>query len=78
MQSHLLGSAQYFGDDIHLLLCRKGIFDLREKWTESGSGLEYHSDVEAFTQPPDPLANTSHVREVDSQWLQLHPPFSLS
>ena len=45
---HLSAGAQHFIDDIYSLLCREGVFDLSEERTESGSGLEHHSDTEVL------------------------------
>ena len=66
---YLSAGAWNFVDDVGLLLHREGVLDLSEERTESESGLEYRSDVEVLTHPPDPLTHASYVREVDSGWL---------
>ena len=65
---HLSAGARHFVDDVYLLLSGKGVLDLSEERTESGSGLEHRSDVEVLTHPPYPLINASYVREMDSRW----------
>ena len=52
---------------------RGSLHDLSEERTEGGPGHEHHSDVEVIAHPPDPLTNTSYVREIDSGWPLLLP-----
>ena len=59
---HLSAGAWRFVDDICLLLHGEGVLDLSNKRMEGGSGLEYHSNVEVLSHPPDLLTNTSYVR----------------
>ena len=47
--AHLSASAQYFVDDVCLLLHREGVLDLSR---EGGPGPEHGTDVEVL---PDPL-----------------------
>ena len=54
--------------DVHLLFHRKGVFGFSEGWMEGVSRLEHRSDVEVLTLSPDPLTNTTYVREVNSWW----------
>ena len=63
---HLSTGAQYFVDNVRLLLHREGVLDPSEERTEGGSGSEHRSDVEVFTHPPDLLINASYVRKVDN------------
>ena len=45
-----------------------------EKWTEGGSRLEHHSDVEVLIHPPDPLTDVNYVRKVDMRLVASSPP----
>ena len=57
---HLSAGAWHFVDDVCLLLPGERVLDISE---EGGSRLEYRSDVEVLTHPPDPLTNTSYISE---------------
>ena len=67
---HVSTGAWHFVDNICLFLHKEGVLDLSEERTVGGSGLEHHPVVEVLTYPPDPLTNTSYVREVYMSYLR--------
>lgn len=67
-----LAVAQYLVDDVCLMGC---LILERSEW-RVGARLKHRPNVEVLAHPPHPLTNTSHVREVDSQWILFLPSLS--